>query len=485
MSMRRGPSSSLLATALCAVAFLLQACTGQNDANVGTEPGGGDAFREAPDFGAVVKEYTEAEGVGPTRAAALEDALRLAVKQVNGVSVQAAEIRIDSSLQMASSVGDFDMTATAFAQAVATESQGLISDMKILDERKEGGAQLVGSSPESFRIRVGANILKFDAGADANRPKVAVAPPRVSASSFNLGGQQISSQALAGDLRKRMIERLGNMNRFAVLDREFSEEIQAELDLISSGSARPQEALRLGQALAADLIVVPVIERMEYTPTVRKLRMSDRELVSFSGGSRISIRVINATTGQIVLASSYASEFPSTEPTTLGASVDGNGALEKSLAEFTTAFAADLMARTFPVAVISANGGDVTLNQGEGIVRTGATYRAVRLGEALTDPQTGQKLGRAEQDFGTVMITQVAPTASYGKLQGATLNEPFRPGLLELREEITAQPSPAVVTDRANSADAQSHPTAMAEDVPELLAPENRDNQQKPKDDRW
>jgi hypothetical protein len=234
-----------------------------------------------------------------------------------------------------------------------------------------------------------------------------------------------------------------------VLDREFTSEIESELDLIGSGAVTSADTVRLGEALAADLIVIPVVERFEYTRIARKLRMADRELVSYSGGARFSFRVLNATTRQIVLTQTYAIEFPTTQPTTLGASVDVDGATRAALGELTGRFLGDLLARTFPVAVISMDGANVVLSQGDGIVRPNTRYRAVLLGAPLVDPQTGQSLGPAESEFGTVLVTRTSANAAYGVHEGARLTGPFKPGMIELRDQVpsAAPPSPAREAD--------------------------------------
>lgn len=67
--------------------------------------------------------------------------------------------------------------------------------------------------------------------------------------------------------------------------------MQTEIDHINSGNVRVQDSARLGQQLATDLILIPTIERFEYVRSVRKLCSADRELVSYSGGGRITLSV--------------------------------------------------------------------------------------------------------------------------------------------------------------------------------------------------
>jgi curli biogenesis system outer membrane secretion channel CsgG len=458
--------TSRIAVAIALTALLaLGGCSkpaGQGSATSGAA----EKVRQAPDLGGVEKQYVEVEGVGATRAAAVDDALRLAIKQVNGLAIDASEANLNIATSVATSNGDVDITAASFASAVATQSHGVISDFKILQEKKEGGSFLGigGKTPDgtTWRVRIGASIAKYKPSADANRPRIIVVEPRTSATSFEFGSEARSADTVKASIRSRLTNALTQTNRFAVLDREFNDEIQNEMDLVGSGAVNKEDTARLGQMLAADLLVIPTIERMEYVRHARALRLADRELVSYSGGARISFRVVNATTGQMILSDTFMTEFPTTQPTTLGASVDADGAAEKALAGMTQQFISKLLQKTFPVSVISLSGSQVVLSQGGAAVRQGTRYRAVLLGDALTDPQTGQSLGRAERDFGTILVARSDPNAAYGVLEGAPSLAPsqFRPGLIELREEVGA-PS-AQPPSSAESAVAKPPPAAKA-----------------------
>ncbi|MDP1293464.1 hypothetical protein Q6296_26920, partial [Klebsiella variicola] len=92
---------------------------------------------------------------------------------------------------------------------------------------------------------------------------------------------------------------------------------QAEIDHINSGNVRVQDSARLGQQLATDLLLIPTIERFDYPRSVRKLRMSERELVSYAGGGRITLRLVNAATGQVVMSQSFEHKLASADPSTM------------------------------------------------------------------------------------------------------------------------------------------------------------------------
>lgn len=461
LSVRRG-AILVLAAALFAVA----GCNKMkgNTADGQTQQG---AVRSVPDFGGVHRQYVEVEGVGPTRAAAVEDALRLAVKQVNGVSIDASEVQVDDATSISTSEGDIDISAASYAKAVETRSRGVVSDFKIIKEIKENEGFLgIGGQAHTrptWRVRIGVNIAQYKASAEANRPRIIIATPRTSAQAYDFGDGTKSADEIRGSVRARLNNALTQTNRFTVLDRQFNDEMQSEFDLISSGKVNKEDTSRLGQMLAADLIVVPTIERMEYTRHARALRLADRELVSYSGGARISYQVVNATTGQLVMSDSFSTEFPTTRPTTLGAHIDADGSTAKALEQLTGQFVAKLLEKTFPISVISLNGTNVVLSQGGGAVKSGATYRAVLLGEALKDPQTGQDLGRSEQDFGSIQVTRSEPNVAYGVLSGPLpQGVVFKPGIIEIRDEVTVAPRPIAPAPSQPEAGTASGPGSKA-----------------------
>ena len=187
--------------------------------------------------------------------------------------------------------------------------------------------------------------------------------------------------------------------------------------------------------------------------------MADRELVSYAGGAEISFKVVNATTGVLVMSQDYQAVFPSTAPTTLGAHVDGLNVSAAAMSDLTERFVRALMQKTFPVSVIKLDGTNVILGQGGDLVRQGTTYRAVLLGDDMKDPQTGQDLGRTESDFGTVQVTRVDSNLSYGVLQNApSLNQAFRPGLIELRDPVAGAGETGGKTGQAAGADHKTPP---------------------------
>jgi curli biogenesis system outer membrane secretion channel CsgG len=337
----------------------------------------------------------------------------------------------------------------------AAASASAEEDYKFSDKvNAERGAQSYESdmnrrSMRSYwKVRVRADIAQYRAPDEQGRPKIVVALPRVSASSYAVGDGHVAADEVAQAIRSRLSDTLTQTNRFIVLDREFSEELQSEIDHINSGNVRLQDSARLGQQLATDLILIPSIEQFSYPRHVRQLRMSDRQLVSYSGGGRISLRLLNANTGQVVMSDSFEHRLAATGPSTLPRAVNGRGMAEAMMDSLSGQIGTAIVTGIFPISVVSLNGDQVVLSQGGQSLQPGQRWQAVRLGEELADPQTGRSLGRDERPCCTIRIDRVAAQTSYGTIEdGVDIGVDFVPGAIELRKQ-----APALSSARASAA---------------------------------
>ncbi|XAH25282.1 CsgG/HfaB family protein [Xylophilus sp. GW821-FHT01B05] len=296
-----------------------------------------------------------------------------------------------------------------------------------------------------WKVRIRADIAQYRAPEEQGRPKIVVVLPKTLAKGYPVGDNAVPADEVARAVRARLSDILTQTKRFIVLDREFGSDIQAEIDHINSGNVRVQDTARIGQQLATDLLLIPTIERFEYPKSVRKLRMSDRELVSYSGGGRITLRLLNATTGEVVMSDSFEHKLASADPSTMPRVIDGKNMAAEMMDSLSGRIGSAIVTEIFPVSVVALNGDQVVLSQGGESLQVGQRWKAVFLGEELKDPQTGRSLGRNEVPAGTIRVDRVSSQTSYGTLEegGAALaGKTFTPGAIELRAQL-AQVAPA------------------------------------------
>lgn len=416
---------------------LLTACGDKKETAQTTE----SSVSSGLDVGKIELVQITVSGMGMTPGAAINDALKTAVSEVNGVRVESAganlnvlkqvtaEVDVESSRGADNARINAIAKGQAFAEAIVTQSRGLVNSFRVIDISQTGN--------NSYTAEIEARIAKYKAPQDAGKIKIVVAPLRSPTSTFNIGGRRIPADQVLSPIRQQIIDSLIQTGRFTVLDRQFDSELQNELDMIDSGQSVNTDFAKLGQALSADVVWVGVVNELAYNRNVRKLITSDRDLVSFSGGWSVSQRVINLATRQILQSSTLQGSLPSTAPTTLGAGIDEVGILkniENSVARKATEA---IIHQIFPVSVVELNGNHVVLSQGGQAVKTNRRYLVYLQGKELKDPQTGQSLGRTESPCCEVVVTRVAPKLSYGVLENVQIDlANVQPGALLVKEMV-------------------------------------------------
>jgi curli biogenesis system outer membrane secretion channel CsgG len=405
-----------------------------------------------PDVGTIQHVQVSTVGIGATPDAAVQEALRLAVMEVNGETIDAGSIAAKFGLDVASGQTSESLRGSAFAEAVATRSKGTISNFKLLSLIEP----TVAGQP--YKANVEASIAKFTAPADSKKIKIVISQIHISASAYDVGGTSVPSAKIAGEVRQRMIDALTATGRFSVLDRDFGPEVQSELDLVASGQTPSDEMAKLSQTLSADIVWVGTINDFGYHRSARHLQMSDRDLVSYAGGWSVSHRILNVSTRQIMLSDTLRDQLPPTEPTTIDRGVDGTQLIADMETEVVSRTVSAILSRTFPLVVVSKDGTNVILSQGGQSVKVGASYAIVLMGKEMKDPQTGESLGRTESPCCDVVIDRIANKLAYGHLENVKIAlDSVDPVGLQVRDELK---SPVTAASSIAEPSAQSPPVS-------------------------
>ena len=423
--------------------------------------------KSMPDFGGVKVVEVVAEGVGPTRNAAILDALNLAVQQTNGTPIVGISVNSTGNLSVPNYDGDFGLTNTT----VVSATQGAVQGFEILSEKENAEAG-------AWRLKLKVKVNKYSASAATNLPKIAIASPRTRETTYVIGDETLSADEASQSIGTAINESLSQSNRFFVINRAFDADIADELSRITDPSTNSGELAKLGQRLTADILVLPEINRLSYKKSTRVLRNSGRELNSYSGDMEITFNVINVPTGQLIMTERFKVTFPNTPPSVYGKQQIGLENVRASLATLTGQFTQKFILKNFPVSVIKMNGTSVVLSQGQDVLQVGAIYNAVSLGEDIVDPQTGQSLGREEMSIGTITITKTSEKMSMGQFQGTYDASQFKPGIIELAERIDTPPAAGPTTAQepaqpvaATPPAAVAKPTTAAQTVKSATAP--------------
>ena len=421
----------LLCVTAVAAAALLAACNkAEPEKAVATAPE--NISTPVPDVGKLSNVLATAQGFGATPGEAVAEAMKLAILQVNGAAIESASVNVKYGLDVSLNRSSASLRANEFAEAVTQRSGGVIQNFKLVEMQEPG---MLGG--KQYKATIEAQIAKFQASAEMQKIKLVIGQIRFDSASLPMGDRSVSSAEVGATLRQRISDALVQTGRFAVLDREFSPEIQEELDMISSGQSPSAELAKLSQAASADVVWTGRVSSLAYNKHARQLKTSDRELVSYSGGWALTEKLVNVATRQVMASDSLRGSAPSTEATTLGRGVDGGKVLEDMSTDMVTQVVTSVLRRTFPVTVVSKDGTNVVLSQGGLALKEGARYAMVTMGAEMKDPQTGQSLGRVESPCCELVVERVTPNLSYGRLENVRSNlEQLPVGGLQLRDEI-------------------------------------------------
>lgn len=419
------------------------------------------AAAPVPDVGKVESVRTTAQGFGATAGEAVAEAMKLAILQVNGASLQSSRVSAKYGLDMTLGQDSASLRATSFSEVVRQRSGGVIQDFRVLGLQEPSEA-----AGNRYKATIEANIARFAASADMQKIKVVIGAVQFDNAELAMGDRRVSSAEVGETLRQRIAAALVQTGRFAVLDRESSPEIARELDLIQSGQAPASEQAKLSQAASADIVWTGRASSFAYNRHARQLRTSDRELVSYSGGWALSQKLVNVATRQVIASESLKGGAPTTEATTLGRGVDGDQVLQDMSTDLVNQVVASVLLRTFPVTVVARDGEEVVLSQGGQALKEGAVYAMVAMGAEMKDPQTGQSLGRIESPCCELRVERVTPNLSYGRLENLRTNlEKLPLAGLQLRGQLR-QAEPA----RQVSAGAAAEPGQAMASAPALAA---------------
>ena len=411
-----------------------------------------------PDVGAVEFVTVTSTGSAKTMGGAVLESLQLAIQQVNPTRVSALtasrqlSMYVEANIEVESKKGKDHATAKgtlesdAFAKQIVSFSEGSIGSFKVISTTEPT------SKKPNFSVTIEAQVAKFKAPASAGLIKVVVAPIKSNQTHFVIGGSRIAAKEVLESIHQELVNSLTQTGRFTVLNRDYDDAINQELDMIAYGETVGTDFAKLGQALSADLILAVTINDFNYQKNVRKLRASDRELVSYSGGWKASQRLINLATRQIMQSSSMSGTAPSTAPTTMGTSVNKSAISLNMQTAMTDKITQDILLRTFPIAIAERDGNQVILSQGGKSVQNNARYQIVHLGKAIIDPQTGKSLGSAESICCVVVINRVTSNLSYGTLENVQISLDNVPlGNLQIRDKLTNKVAIQKETDKASN----------------------------------
>ena len=259
-------------------------------------------------------------------------------------------------------------------------------------------------------------------------------------------GQGDALQQTLETLDTTLIDQINGSRKFEVVARKDTlKSLLNEQDFGASGNVDPGTAAKAFKLAGAQYLVLTTITDFVVGKEALKFEgigaAASREAVRIS----CSIQIYDTTTGKLIESAKFRGQEANVSP-------EGNATAEgASLTKITDRLAADILNRIvdviYPAKVAAKLGTQVTINRGDGAgVSAGQVWIVFALGDEITDPDTGEKLGRNEAEIGKIKITRVTPKLSYGEAaedNGIAVGNIVRPPQTE------AVPARATVPDKA------------------------------------
>lgn len=359
---------------------------------------------------AVEDEVVVAPGMGATYRAAVVEALRTAVESHDGVTVGANEVSEiaaqETSVAVNGAETDRQSVNSAITRGLKTFASGRVKSYTVLSESFDPEVR-------KYRVQVEVHFTgKYQVGLpEGNRRRLALAVFRPAGSTFSWYGQTGSTVEWVKALDEKLNERLVQTRKFTMLDRAFDAEVNDELARLSGANAAKADAVRLGQKLGTDYLLVGSVQFFPVAaPGVNPLTGQPLPVVA-QPFAEVSYRVLLAPTGQLKWADTVRVEA--------GASAAADvAAFTKDSADAAAAELVEKMtAAILPLEIVKvSSAARIVLGEGGKSVQVGERYTVYALGETVADTRTGEVLDEEEEPVGMVEVIEVREKLSYARL---------------------------------------------------------------------
>jgi len=350
----------------------------------------------------IVMREVVATGNGGDVSRATVDAIENAISQVGGMKISTA-----TSLSMSEiSTNSGTKFEENFRQNIEKITRGVVKSYTVLR---------TGTSPGSGRtfVEIRAVIPQYQTSAQIKRLKLAVVPVSLSGAART----KPEAREFADNVSASLEAFLTQTRKFAMVDRRFTGQSNRELAGANGANSPIEEAVKLGQRVSADYIVLASVRDFS-AQQQQQQRVTGRVITRTVAPVSVDVRVIDVATGQIKFGHSY------TNPGRLPTSV--------SLGQYAVDIGTDIgqliSTAIYPIAVVGGSDRQLTFNQGGETVQVGRTYRIVSLGKDLIDPHTRESLGQEEREVARAEVVSVTDRTAAARVVGGEMPEVIKAG---------------------------------------------------------
>lgn len=222
---------------------------------------------------------------------------------------------------------------------------------------------------------------------------------------------------------------LAKTGKFSVMERNKLASVMKEQDMGASGRFDPATAARIGKIIGVEYIITGAVT--EYGQSASGGGGGGVRVGKKGYHASVDVRMVDATTGEIVFADSATASKSSMDVRVFGFGGGESFNEKKASAVMRTAIqeiAAKITSKPLtpsgkpaaaggPVLVADVDGKTVTLNKGSNAgLKVGQKVIISRKGKVIKDPQTGKVLKIKYKKIGAIKLTEVEDAYAEGEV---------------------------------------------------------------------
>jgi len=253
-----------------------------------------------------------------------------------------------------------------------------------------------------------------------DNPSPSPAGPKLRIGVLNIEPKAGGSNKVGDTVREMIITALVNSGKYNVVERGELDAVLKEQDLGTSGRITTESAAKTGKLLGAQVLVAGAITEYTDISSVGGVLLGPILVGGKSAKLTIDLRLIDASTGQILAAQNAEGSSSAaliggggtvgTIP--VGGVLATNEPMGKAARDAVGKSMDIILAKTADLKwsgrIVKREGKTVYLNAGgNNGIQSGETFTVFSKGEDLIDPETGLSLGAREKANGTITVTEI------------------------------------------------------------------------------
>ena len=378
----------------------------------------------------------QAQGRGLTYEEARTEALRDAIMQVSGVTIDSDTMQQIASATRSDNRGTVSVDETRFSQALRERLKGYVKSFQILNQSQQQNEVL---------LQLQVTIERYDApGLNDNRFKISV--QAFEASPGVCMGKPINAADLTEAVTEALQTAFVNTRKFSVLDRH-SEAYKKEKEFLTTNpDVREIEKVRLGLNQGSDYVLTGDIRNVRITESKRKSQLANRTISTRSAHADVVFNLMLFANRQIQF-----SENVTVNVNNNLAGKDCRQITDELLRQTAKEVAMRATQAIYPPIVLNFDGEDIMFNYGGSDVKVGTQFNLYRTGKEIFDPYTKESLGKQEKLIGTVTVVDVMPKFSIARFDDTKTAKEARQGdVLRPIKNKPAKAAPAKAKKKAS-----------------------------------